>query len=76
MTFNFRIVRGEFNLEVSCTLYKLQLKPPLTIPDTYHLFMNPSENSQLHEVLPEVVHLDVHLEVQTFSDTRTQSFIV
>ena len=42
----------------------------MTIPDPYYLFLSPSENLQLHEVLPEVlsevppvVLLDVHLEV-------------
>ena len=63
-------MRCEVYLEVSCTPFKLQLKPPLTIPDPYYLFLSPSENLQLHKVLPEVlsevppvVLLDVHLEV-------------
>ena len=58
---------------------KCQLKPPLTIPDTYYLFLSPSENFQPYEVLPEVlpevppvvllvVYLEVHLEVLTSSD--------
>ena len=64
----------EFYLEVSCTPFKYQLKPPLTIPDPYYLFLSLSENFRLHEVFPEVlseippvvllyVHLEVHLEV-------------
>ena len=60
----------EVYLEVSCTPLKLQLKPPMTIPDPYYLFLSPSENLQLNEVLPEVlsevppvVLLDFHLEV-------------
>ena len=60
---------------MSCTLFKLQLKPPLTILDPYYLFLSPSEKFQLHEVLPEVppvvlldVHLEVHFEVLTSSD--------
>ena len=70
MTNNFLVLRCEVYLEVSCTPFKLQLKPPLTIPDPYYLFLSPSENLQLHEVLPEVlsevppvVLLDFHLEV-------------
>ena len=46
--------------------FKLQLKPPLTIPVQYYRFLSPSENLQLYEKLPEVptvVLLDVHLEV-------------
>ena len=68
MTFNFRVVRCEVYLEVSFTPFKLQLKPPLTIPDPYYLYLSQSENFQLHEVLPEVLHevlLDVHLEVHS-----------
>ena len=49
------------------------------MPDPYYLFLSPSENFQLHEVLPEVlpevppvvlldVHLEVQLEVLPFSD--------
>ena len=64
---------------MSSTPFKLQLKPPLTIPDPYYLFLSPSENFQLHEILPEVllevpplvlldVHLEVHFEVLTSSD--------
>ena len=60
----------EVCLEVSGTPFKLQLIPPLTIPDPYYLYMSPSENFQLHEVHPEVlpevppvVLLDVHLKV-------------
>ena len=56
-------MRCEVYLEVSCTPLKLQLKPPT-------LFLSPSENLQLNEVLPEVlsevppvVLLDFHLEV-------------
>ena len=63
-------MRCDVYLEVSCTPFKLQLKPPLTIPDSYYLFLSPSENLQLREVLPEVlsevppvVLLNVHLEV-------------
>ena len=59
--------------------FKLQLKQSLTIPDPYYLFLSPSENFQLHEVLPEVlpkvppvvlfdVHLEVHFEVLTSSN--------
>ena len=70
--------RGVY-LEVSCTPFKLKQKPPLTIPDPYYLFLSPSENFLLHEVLPEVlpevppivlfdVHLEVDFEVQTSSD--------
>ena len=51
MTTNFLVVRYEVYLEVSCIHFKLQLKPPLTIPDPYYLFLSPSENFQLHEVL-------------------------
>ena len=65
----------EVYLEVSCTPSKLQLKPPLTISDSYYLFLSQSENFQLHavlsEVLPDVPHvvpLDVHIEVRTSSD--------
>ncbi len=61
----------EVYLEVSCTIFKLQLKPPLTIPDPYYLFLSPSENFWLHEVLNEVltvVLFDVHLEVLTSPD--------
>ena len=76
MTINFLVVRCEAYLEVSCTLFKLQLKPPLTILDPCYLFLSPSKNIQLHEVLPKVlpgvlpvvpldVHLEVHLEVLT-----------
>ena len=64
-------MRCEVYLEVSCTPFKLQLKPPLTIPDPYYLFLSPSENFQPYEVLPEVppvVLLVVHLEVLTSSD--------
>ena len=46
-------MRCEFYLEMSCTPFKLQLKPPLSIPDPYYLFLSRSENFQLHEVLPE-----------------------
>ena len=66
LTFDLWAVRCEVYLEVSCTPFKLQQKPPLTIPDPYYLFLSPSENFQLHEVLPEVlpvVLLDVHHEV-------------
>ena len=52
------------------SLLKLQLKLTLTIPDPYYLFLSPSENFQLHGILPEVllevppvVLLDIHLEV-------------
>ena len=45
-----------------------------TIPDSYYLFLSPSDNFGLPEVLPDappvvppVVILDVHLEVLTFS---------
>ena len=57
MTINFLVVRCECEvyLEVSCTLFKLQLKPPLTILDPCYLFLSPSKNFQLHEVLPEVL---------------------
>ena len=62
-------MRCEVYLELKCTPFKLQLKPPLTIPDPYYLFLSPSENFQLHEVLPEVlpevppvVLFDVNLE--------------
>ena len=48
-------MRCEVYLEVSCTPFKLQLKPPLTIPDPYYLSLSPSENFQIHEVLPEVL---------------------
>ena len=70
-------MRCEVYLEVSCIHFKLQLKPPLTIPVQYYLFLSPSENLQLHEVLPEVlpevppvpvILLDVHLEVLTSPD--------
>ena len=68
-------MRCEVYLEVSCTPFKLQQKPPLTIPDPYYLFLSPSENFQLHEVLSDVppvvlldVYLEVHLEVLTYSD--------
>ena len=58
---------------MSWTPFKLQLKPPLTNPDPFYLFMSSSKNFQLHEVFPEVlpevlpevppeVLLDVHLE--------------
>ena len=53
-------------------IFKLQLKPSLTIPDPYYLILSPSETFQLHEVLPEVLHevplvvlLNVHLEVHS-----------
>ena len=60
-------------------LLELELKPPLTILELCYLFLSPSKNFQLHEVLPEVlpevplvllldVHLEVHFEVLTFSD--------
>ena len=55
-------MRCEVYLEVSCTPLKLQLKPPT-------LFLSPSENLQLHEVLPEVlpvVPLDVNNDVHLF----------
>ena len=76
MTINFLVVRCEVYLEVSCTLFKLQLKPPLTILDPCYLFLSPSKNFQLHEVLHEVlpgvlpvvpldVHLEVHLDILT-----------
>ena len=75
MTINFLVVRCEAYLEVSCILFKLQLKQPLTIPDPYYLLQSTSENFQLHEVLPEVppvvlldIHLDVHFEGLTYSD--------
>ena len=66
-------------LEVSCTPPYLQLQPPLSIPDSYYLFLSPFENFRLPEVLPDDppivppvvlldVHLEVHLEVLTFSD--------
>ena len=69
-------MRREVYLERSYTFFKLQLKPPLTIPVQYYLFLSPSENLQLHEVLPKVlpevppvvlldVHLQVYLEVVT-----------
>ena len=68
-------MRCEVYLEVSCTPFKLQLKPLLTIPDPYYLFLSPSENFQPYEVLPKVlpevppvVLLVVHLEVLTSSD--------
>ena len=68
-------MRCEVYLEVSSTPFKLQLKPPLTLPDPYYLFQSTSENFQLHEVLPEVppvvlldVLLEVYLEVLTSSD--------
>ena len=68
-------MRCEVYLEVSHTPFKLQLKPPLTTSDPYYLFLSPSENFQLHEVLPEVppvvlldINLGVHLEVLTSSD--------
>ena len=56
-------------------LLKLQLKLILSIPDSYQLFLSPSENFRLPEVLPYAppvvqldVHLEVHLEVLTFPD--------
>ena len=56
-------------------LLKLQLKLILSIPDSYQLFLSPSENFRLPEVLPDDppvflfgVHLEVRLEVLTFSD--------
>ena len=56
-------------------LLELKLKPPLTIPDSYKLFLKLSDNFRLIEVLPDVppvVQLDlclgVHLEVLTSSD--------
>ena len=56
----------------SCTPSKLQLKPPLTIPDPYYLFLSPSENFQLdevlHEVLPEALP-EVLPEVPPYSPT-------
>ena len=58
MTFKFWVVKFEVYLEVSH--FKLQLKPPLTIPDPHYLLLIPSENFQLHEVLPEVL-TEVHL---------------
>ena len=68
-------MRCEVYLEVSCIHFKLQLKPPLTIPVQYYLFLSPSENLQLHEVLPGVPpvvlldgHLEDYLEVVTSSD--------
>ena len=72
-------MRCEVYLEVSCTPLKLQLKPTLTFPDPYYFFLSPSENFQLHGVIPEVlpevppvvlldVHLDVHFEGLTYSD--------
>ena len=72
-------MRWEVCLEVLCTPFKLQLKPPLTIPDPYYPFLSPSENFQLCEILPEVLpevplvvlldgHLEVHFEVLTSSD--------
>ena len=64
-------MRCEVYLEVSCTPFKLQLKPPLTIPEPYYLFLSSYENFQLHEVLIEelpLVLLDVHLEILTSSD--------
>ena len=68
-------MRCDFYLEVSCNPLKLQLKPPLTIPDPYYLFLSPFESLQLHEVLLEVlpvvlldVQLVVHSEVLTSSD--------
>ena len=75
MTFNFWVVRCEVYLEVSCTPFKLKLIPPLTIPDPYFLFPSPSENFQLHEVLPEVlpevppvVLLDVHIGTESTTE--------
>ena len=56
-------------------LLKLQLKLILSIPDSYQLFLSPSENFRLPEVLPDappivplIVPIEVHLEVLTFSD--------
>ena len=61
-------------LEVSCTPPYLQLKSTLTIPDSYYLFLSTFENFRLPEVLPDDppvvllgVHLEIHLEVLTFS---------
>ena len=68
MTIKFLVVRCEVYLEVSCTLFKLQLKPPLTILDPCYLFLSPSKNFQLHEVLLEVLPVvlpDVQLEVHS-----------
>ena len=63
-------MRCDVYLEVSCIHFKLQLKPPLTIP-----VLSSSEYLQLHDVLPEVppvvlfdVHLEVYLGVVTSSD--------
>ena len=72
-------MRCKVYLEVSCTPFKVQPKPPLTIPDPRYLFLSLFENFQLHEVLPEVlpeipvvflfdVHLEVHFKVLTSSD--------
>ena len=67
-------MRCEVYLEVSCTLFKLQLKQPLTILDPCYLFLSSSKNFQLREELPEVlplvlldVHLEVHPEVLTYT---------
>ena len=76
---DFYLLSCEVYFEVSFTPFKLQLKPPLTFPDPYYLFLSPSENFQLHEILPEVllevppvvlldVHLEVHFEFLTSSD--------
>ena len=74
MTFDFelKIFRGPLILIV---LLELKLKPSLTIPDSYQLFMKISNNFGLIEVLPDVppvVPLDlclgVQLDVLTSSD--------
>ena len=74
MTFDFelKIFRGPLILIV---LLELKLKPSLTIPDSYSLLIELSDNFRLIEVLPDVppvVPLDlclgVHLEVLTSSD--------
>ena len=79
MTFNFWVVRSEFLfVKFNLKCYSVWTSSE-TIHDPYYLFLSPSENFQLHEVLPEVLpevppvvlldgHLKVHFEVLTSSE--------
>ena len=66
MTFNFKMVRWGIVLNSTLKWFiTLQLKPPFL--DSHYLFLSPSENFRLPELLPNVppaVPLDVHLRVR------------
>ena len=53
-------MRREVYLKMEYTIFKLQLKPPLTIPDLF-------ENFRLNEVLPNVPPV-VLLDIGTMVD--------